>query len=278
MRRLMPQNCTSLPGRQDAGLPRISLVAPSVAEVLEALQTVRAHEAFFTAVPPDVEILGEIPAPLDVEIPYREDILPVCQRRRGAVRIRIRCASLETREARCEALRRLSWAGIDCTIEDLNELAAPEARDLLGLFLHDPGIRRRIDPFAALLESLLRRRRCSLWDLCGPDPRNRIFVTGDGRAGATPAALHAGARADEFANSWKTFEDGQAVEKFWYRVPLDNPDCLACSFYCLCEGYGAWAKSCGTWRAVLSTLADAARSLRRRASCSAPFHSPTAYK
>ena len=57
-----------------------------------------------------------------------------------------------------------------------------------------------------------------------------------------------------------------AVDSFLFCLPQNHPDCLVCPFFCHCQGYGRWAGSCETWRAVLKTLTGEARELRRAAS------------
>ncbi len=53
-------------------------------------------------------------------------------------------------------------------------------------------------------------------------------------------------------------------EEFLRRLPEDHPECLACPAFPVCEGYGAWAGSCPTWKALVPRIAQAARELRHR--------------
>lgn len=56
---------------------------------------------------------------------------------------------------------------------------------------------------------------------------------------------------------------GLDPDAFLRALPREHPDCMACACFPLCQGYGAWAGSCETWRSVLTELARAARELRR---------------
>ena len=51
-------------------------------------------------------------------------------------------------------------------------------------------------------------------------------------------------------------------EPFLRALPRDHPACMACTCFPICQGYGAFAGSCETWRQVLTGLAAAARELR----------------
>lgn len=121
----------------------------------------------------------------------------------------------------CRALRDLSRGGKAAAIDDLSALSPAEAERLLELFLHDAAIDRPIQPFAALLDAVLRRRTLGLWDL---DP------------GAA-----------------------EAEKDFLRDLPRDHPECLSCACFPQCQGYGAWAGACETWRAVVAGIAAAAR-------------------
>ena len=90
--------------------------------------------------------------------------------------------------------------------------------------LHDPAIVQPIEPFAALFWAATRRRRLGLWDLEVPAPE---------------------------------------ADPFLFALPRDHPECLACACFPLCEGYGAWAGGCETWRAVIADLVAAAREISR---------------
>ena len=127
----------------------------------------------------------------------------------------------------CAELLRLSKAGLPAVIENVDALPLEDARRLLHLFLHEPDIVQPIDPFAALLEAMIRRRRFSLWDLLAPAPPR--------------------ARED--------------AEEFLFALPRERPACLECRCFPFCQGYGAWVGACETWRAILSGLSSAARAL-----------------
>lgn len=124
-----------------------------------------------------------------------------------------------------EALRR-AGAGLPVEVDGLDPA---QAADLLHRFLHDPGSRVPMEPFAGLLAAMLDRREANLWDLGGGEAR---------------------------------------AEAFLRDLPRDHPACLPCRCFPICMGYGAHANACETWRTVLEGLAAAARELaplRRRA-------------
>ena len=126
-----------------------------------------------------------------------------------------------------EELRRRSALGVPVALTGLDALAPAEAGALLAFFLHDPGARGPIEPFATLLAAMLHKRETGLWDLHAEGPAR------------------------------------DAEARFLQTLPADQPQCLACACFPLCQGYGAWAGSCATWRLLLTGLAKAARDLAR---------------
>jgi hypothetical protein len=124
-----------------------------------------------------------------------------------------------------EALRRQARTGIPIHL-DLDALRPEEASGALDLFLHDPQVTSPIEPFAALLGAMIRKQELGLWDL------------GSARLGAP-----------------------KVRETFLMNLPREHPGCLECACFPVCQGYGAWAGSCTTWRALLPVLAGAAREL-----------------
>jgi len=122
-----------------------------------------------------------------------------------------------------EELRALAARGLPVSLTGLDALDPAQASGLLEFFLHDPSVTAPIEPFAGLLVDLSRKRETGLWDLF---PR----------------------------------EGGDA---FLEALPRDHPDCMACACFPICQGYGAWAGSCETWRRILTGLAKAARDLAR---------------
>ncbi len=255
-------------GRPNAGVtekPCTLLVVHDVAEALAAVADLRPDGVFFRTAPGDIERLGELPRGLQVHVPYHEDLTQSCRGGCCRIKVRVTCSQRSAAErtaARQTILLRLSRAGFESTIHDMDRLTPGEAISVVRLFLHDPGITDRVDPFMDILGALVRREAVSLWAILGPDPSARVFVTPDGRIGATPDAVGPGCAVSEFAAQWRTSEAGQAVDHFLFSLPQHNSDCLACPFFCVCEGYGAWRGSCQTWRAVLAVLSRAAGRLR----------------
>ena len=119
--------------------------------------------------------------------------------------------------------RRLAEAGETITLTGLDALEPAEARQLLTLYLHDPAVQRPIEPFASLLGALVRKVRLGLWAFHPEAPRDTILEA----------------------------------------LPREQPQCMACPSFPLCQGYAAWAGSCATWLALLTGLAEAARELGR---------------
>ncbi len=99
-----------------------------------------------------------------------------------------------------------------------------QAQALLQVWLHDPGVAVRVEPFASILEAMLERRSLALWDLPVMAPELPL--------------------------------------DFLQTLPQSHPECLACPCYPICEGYGAWKDSCAVWKRVITDLAAATRELR----------------
>ena len=213
--------------RRLKNVPHTVAAVGTVGDALAALSVGRPDAVYFVRVPPDVERLGELPGHLPLSMPFREGLLEFLARsgRRLTVRLRVGSAGA-TGETR-RAFLQLSRHGLDSEVEDINCLAPHEALDVFRLYARDGGITRSIDPFHAIMRRLLGRHSFSLWELMGP------------------------------------FEADRAVDDFIFSLPQKNPDCLVCPFFCFCQGYGAWAGSCATWRAVLKSLVGEARALRR---------------
>jgi hypothetical protein len=136
------------------------------------------------------------------------------------------------RSAFWEELHHQASIGASVTLLDVDALDPGEASRVLDFFLHDPMVTGPIEPFAALLSAMLRKQEMGLWDL---------------------DSTRSGAEASR--------------EAFLLGLPREYPQCLQCACFPLCQGYGAWAGSCETWRTILSGLAVAARelsALRRR--------------
>jgi len=124
-------------------------------------------------------------------------------------------------------LRRLAASGNPVVLAGLDGLEPGEAGGLLAFFLHDPAVTAPVEPFATLLAAMVHRRGLGLWDL---------------QPGVAQSEAEAG---------------------FLRTLPVEQPGCLACSSFPVCQGYGAWAGSCATWRTLLTDLAAAARELGR---------------
>jgi len=122
-----------------------------------------------------------------------------------------------------EQLTRLVQAGQPVLLTGLDGLEPAEAASLLAYFLHDPEVAQPIEPFATLLAARLERRQLSLWQLHPQAPR----------------------------------------DAFLGALPVAHPACLACAGFPVCQGYGAWAGSCATWRTLVDGLASAAAELGR---------------
>lgn len=139
--------------------------------------------------------------------------------------------SLGTPEEACYALRHISKNGAGVSITDLDDLDPSTALRLLELFLHDPGMKGPIEPFAAILSAAVEKRSVALWDL--------LSINQDADAGWRPDS-----------------------QEFLRALPRECPDCLSCGCFPVCVGYGAWAHSCATWKAVIARIGAAARELR----------------
>jgi hypothetical protein len=85
-----------------------------------------------------------------------------------------------------------------------------------------------VEPFAALLAAMVHKHEVSLWEL---------LLTGPGAEAIRDAYLRA--------------------------LPREQPPCMVCACFPVCQGYGAYSSSCATWLALLPTLAAAARELTR---------------
>jgi hypothetical protein len=120
-------------------------------------------------------------------------------------------------------LERLVHQGAPVALTGLDGLDPEQGSHLLTFFLHDTAVRQPIEPFATLLAALLHRRQTGLWELFPGSPQGT----------------------------------------FLKALPWEQPQCLACACFPLCQGYGAWAGSCATWRAIVTGLAEAARELGR---------------
>jgi hypothetical protein len=124
-------------------------------------------------------------------------------------------------------LRLLAEGGRPVILEGLDRLEPGAASSLLTFFLHDPVVTAPVEPFATLLAAMVHRRDRGLWDLVSGTRQN------------------------------------EAEAGFLRTLPVEQPECLACSCFPVCQGYGAWAGSCATWRTLLTDLAAAARELGR---------------
>jgi hypothetical protein len=124
-----------------------------------------------------------------------------------------------------EGLRERARMGIPMVL-DLEALPPVEASSALDLFLHDPLVTSPIEPFATLLSAMIRKRELGLWDLDSARP-----------------------------------DAASARDAFLGNLPREHPCCLECACFPICQGYGAWAGSCATWRTLLPSLAAAAREL-----------------
>jgi hypothetical protein len=132
-----------------------------------------------------------------------------------------------------ENLRRHAGTGTPVFLSGLEALDPADAARLVHFFLHEPAVTSPVQPLAALLEAMIQKRELSLWDL---------------------HPVEAGAEETQSA--------------FLRALPRDQPACLACACFPICQGYGAWAGNCETWLALLTGLAAAARCLSRlRAQC-----------
>ena len=125
-----------------------------------------------------------------------------------------------------EELRHQARTGTPVALLDIDALDPIEASRVLDFFLHDPLVTSPIEPFATLLGAMIRKQEMGLWALASARP------------GA--ATSHAA---------------------FLLGLPGEHPRCLECACFPVCQGYGAWAGSCETWRAILPGLAAAAREL-----------------
>jgi hypothetical protein len=167
-------------------------------------------------------------------VPFSEELLDAPPPRPSSCIVHVSVAPL-ARGDRRRLFLRLSRAGLSSAIDDLEALEADDASDMVELFLHDPGIRRPIEPFSAMLLAMLRRTTLAVEEAlalfaAAPQPENSV--------------------------------EGQAVDEFMARVPQDNPDCLACPSFPICQAYGVRTGSCAVWRAVIGSLACAARAMR----------------
>jgi hypothetical protein len=113
-------------------------------------------------------------------------------------------------------------------LEGLEGLDPGVAADLLAFFLHDPAALGAVHPFAALLAALVEKQEVSLWDL---------QLSGPGAEGIRDAFLRA--------------------------LHREQPPCMVCACFPVCQGYGVYAGGCATWLLLLPTLAGAARELAR---------------
>ena len=100
---------------------------------------------------------------------------------------------------------------------------------------------------------------CSPEDACG---RLAIFLHDPGStAPVEPFATLLAAMIHKRETSlWEL--RGLDPGPFLRTLPRDHPDCMVCACFPICQGYGASAGSCETWRHVLTGLAGAARELR----------------
>jgi len=127
-----------------------------------------------------------------------------------------------------EELQQRARTGNPLTLLDVQVLGPQEASRVLEFFLHEPGVTSPIEPFATLLGAMIQKRELALWEVA---------------SSRTSAA--------------------RSREAFLRELPQTNPQCLACACFPMCQGYGAWAGSCDTWRVILLGLASAARELTR---------------
>jgi len=124
-------------------------------------------------------------------------------------------------------LRRLSAEGLPVRLEGLEAMDPGTAAELLAFFLHDPAALGPLEPFAALLTAMVAKREVSLWDLLPGEPQEEIR------------------------------------EAFLRALPREQPPCMVCACFPVCQGYAAYAGGCATWLVLLPTLAAAARELAR---------------
>jgi hypothetical protein len=238
MRRLSARGSGS--GRK----PAAPIFAATVEEARKRLEAGGAGIVRFSAVPPDLERLRDLPAAVAFELPYREDLVPLCRDLRPRLRLRLACRGFPSLDAARAALLALSRDGIPSAVEDVGALSPEEAAALLDLFLHEPSAAAPIEPFAALLSSAVRKRPLGLWDILpglapgSPRPVGAL----DGDSGPT--------------------SDDVGAEEFLLALPREHPECLACACFPACEAYGAWTGSCATWKAVIEGIARAAREIR----------------
>jgi hypothetical protein len=144
--------------------------------------------------------------------------------------VSVQCRSQASFQAALDEIRRHCQGGTTVLIQDLNLLEPAEALALLDFFLHDPDARGPLEPLATLVSAAVQRQSLGLWDL------------------VPPQELAPGTRS--------------TPEEFLRDLPYQCPECLPCGCFPLCMGYGAWARSCGTWQAIIAQIATAARELR----------------
>ncbi len=243
--------------------PRIICVVRSVREAAGVLGPLGPDEVLFEELPAD---LGhDRGLPVTVQMPFASAALARARTLFPRLRMSVEGARIEERKVH---LRILSAAGIAGVVPDLFTLPVGETIALVELFLHDPGIGAPIEPAATLLAATLARRNCSLWDLCGPGPRARVFVDGTGRAAATLADLRDGrflGAAGDGPEAWRVSRPWRALDQFQRALPHAHPECLECRSFGVCQGWGAWAGACAQANAALGCIADAARELGREA-------------
>jgi hypothetical protein len=237
--------------------PAKILAVGCVAEALTAGDACAYDEIFFTGEPFGGDRLAALPEGVPVHVPYREELLPRYAGRAGGVVVHVEADRAEPGVLLC-----LSRLGLDASVDGLGAVTPERARRLADLFLRDPGITRGVEPFSSLLRAITWRHTCSLWEVLGPAPAVRVYVSRDGRVGATPGSIQDHVSVAEFVDRWKTSAAGRAVDAFLIRLPQNEPACLACPFFCFCQGHAAWAGGCRTWRAVFAVLSAAARELR----------------
>jgi len=132
-------------------------------------------------------------------------------------------------------LRRLASLGGTVRLQGVEALEPSVAVGLLDFFLRDQAA-VPVEPFATVLEAMLQKRETSLWDV---SPGSR-----------------------------------EARDAYFIALPRDQPECMSCGCFPLCQGFGAYAGGCLTCKAILTALAAAARELTRLRAEFAPSSRP----
>jgi radical SAM protein with 4Fe4S-binding SPASM domain len=146
-------------------------------------------------------------------------------------------------------------------LQNLEEISAEQALDVVRYYLHHRALQVPIEPFHSILSRLVLSQNLDLWEMARYNPDHFVFLDAEGNVGLSYEDL-----ADKrfLGNihqdpvSWKKSEVYKDLSRYLDELPQTHPECLACPFFFFCRGYMRYKRAeCSTLTAVLEELHQA---------------------